>query len=270
MIDMTNENSEIELFLKDWSGEFSRSIEMFTGQKAAVSYAPLAGTDLDAAGDLNSHLWWKQTFDRDGEFAYWIGSAESVWTELGGAVDGGGSEPQKAYLEIIAQANQAVLEVLNRRASKPFTARPGGIDALPPISTVTTARISITFREKSLSPLIAALSLEAGKVLKTASISLPARLGAEQTYAPMLQRLMDLELPLSITLGRAILPVRDVLKMTSGSLIELDRNIGEYVDLVVHGTVVARGEVVSVKGNYGVRIKEIISRQDRMALQNDD
>ncbi len=92
----------------------------------------------------------------------------------------------------------------------------------------------------------------------------------EQPLTPMLERLMDLELPLSIAIGRSSLPIRDVLKMTPGSLIELDRRIGESVDLVVHGTTVAKGEVVSVKGNYGVRIKEIISRQDRMALHGRD
>ena len=92
----------------------------------------------------------------------------------------------------------------------------------------------------------------------------------EQPLTPMLERLMDLELPLSIAIGRSTLPIREVLKMTPGSLIELDRRIGESVDLVVHGTTVAKGEVVSVKGNYGVRIKEIISRQDRLALQGRD
>ena len=88
-----------------------------------------------------------------------------------------------------------------------------------------------------------------------------------QGESPMLERLMDLELPLSVALGRAVLPIQDILKMTSGSLIELDRGVGDYVDLMVHGTLVARGEIVSVKGNYGVRIKEIISRQDRLALK---
>ena len=83
---------------------------------------------------------------------------------------------------------------------------------------------------------------------------------------PMLQGLMDLELPLAVVLGAATVPIQDVLKFNSGSLIELDRNVDAYVDLVVHGTVVALGEIVSVKGNYGVRIKEIMSPQDRLAL----
>ena len=85
--------------------------------------------------------------------------------------------------------------------------------------------------------------------------------------SPMLQRLMEIEMPMAVALGRAVLPIHDILRMSPGSLIELDRNVGEYVELMVHGTVVARGEIVSVKGNYGVRIKEIMSRQDRLALK---
>lgn len=93
------------------------------------------------------------------------------------------------------------------------------------------------------------------------------RTGPGKNPSPMLERLMDLELQLAVALGRAVLPIQDVLKITPGTLIELDRNVGEYVDLAVHGTVVARGEIVSVQGNYGVRIKEIISREDRLALR---
>lgn len=83
---------------------------------------------------------------------------------------------------------------------------------------------------------------------------------------PMLLRLLDLQLPLAVTLGQTTLPIHEILQLTSGSVVELDRQAGEYLDLSIHGTVVARGEIVSVKGNYGVRIKEIISPQERMAL----
>jgi flagellar motor switch protein FliN/FliY len=86
--------------------------------------------------------------------------------------------------------------------------------------------------------------------------------------ASMMDRLMDLQLPVSVLLGQTIMPIRDALKISSGSLIELDRQLGDYVEVVVHGTVVARGEIVAVKGNYGVRIKEVISRKDRFALKD--
>jgi flagellar motor switch protein FliN/FliY len=106
----------------------------------------------------------------------------------------------------------------------------------------------------ALEPARSAAALPAPAALEGASMS------------PMLSRLMDLELPLSVALGRAKMPIGDVLRVTTGSLIELDRNVSDHVELIVHGTVVARGEVVSVRGNYGVRIKEIISRQDRISL----
>ncbi len=83
---------------------------------------------------------------------------------------------------------------------------------------------------------------------------------------PMMQRLMDLDLPLAVSLGRADLRIHEVLRLRSGSLIELDQSPGGYVELMVHGRVVARGEMVSVKGNYAVRIKQLISRQERMDL----
>src|SRR5262249_2880821 len=86
-------------------------------------------------------------------------------------------------------------------------------------------------------------------------------------YGHVLDRLMDLDLPMSIALGRAIMPIRDVLKLSAGSLVELDRRVGDNVEVLVHGTVVAKGEVVSVKGNYAIRIREIISQTDRAALQ---
>jgi flagellar motor switch protein FliN/FliY len=57
-----------------------------------------------------------------------------------------------------------------------------------------------------------------------------------------------------------------LLKVVSGSVIELDQGVGDYADLIVHGTVVAKGEIVSVKGNYGIRIKELISQKDRIDL----
>ena len=89
---------------------------------------------------------------------------------------------------------------------------------------------------------------------------------AASSEPPMMQRLMDLDLPLAVSLGRADLRIHEVLKLRSGSLVKLDQSPGGYVELMVHETVVARGEMVSVKGNYAVRIKQLISRQERLEL----
>jgi flagellar motor switch protein FliN/FliY len=75
---------------------------------------------------------------------------------------------------------------------------------------------------------------------------------------------MEVELPVSVSFGRAELALKDVLKLTSGSIVELNRSVNEPVEVIVNNCVIARGEVVVVEGNYGVRIEEIISPQERL------
>lgn len=79
-----------------------------------------------------------------------------------------------------------------------------------------------------------------------------------------LDLLLEVELPVSVSFGRAELPLKDVLKLTTGSIVELNRTVEEPVELIVNNCVIARGEVVVVDGNYGVRIRQIISPQERL------
>ena len=76
--------------------------------------------------------------------------------------------------------------------------------------------------------------------------------------------LLDVDLPVSISFGKAQLPMKDVLKLTTGSIVELNRSVSEQVEVLVNQCLIARGEVVVIDGNYGVRILEIASRQDRL------
>ncbi|MCX6599592.1 MAG: flagellar motor switch protein FliN [Acidobacteria bacterium] len=83
-----------------------------------------------------------------------------------------------------------------------------------------------------------------------------------------LDLLLDVELPVSVSFGRAQVPLKDVLKLTSGSIVELNRTVAEPVEIIVNNCVIARGEVVVVEGNYGIRIQEIISRAERLRTLN--
>ena len=80
--------------------------------------------------------------------------------------------------------------------------------------------------------------------------------------------LHDVELSLSVSFGSTYMPLRDVLKLTTGSIVELNRLISEPVDIIVNNCVVARGEVVVIEGNYGVRVMDVVSRSDRMSLRH--
>ncbi|HVU46815.1 MAG TPA: flagellar motor switch protein FliN [Terracidiphilus sp.] len=72
-----------------------------------------------------------------------------------------------------------------------------------------------------------------------------------------LKLVMDVELNVTLRFGQRQLPLRDVLELTSGSVVELDRLVDEPVELLLDGKLVARGEAVIVDGNYGLRVTEI-------------
>jgi flagellar motor switch protein FliN len=76
--------------------------------------------------------------------------------------------------------------------------------------------------------------------------------------------LLDVDLPVSISFGKTQIPLKDVLKLTTGSIVELNRGVNDQVEVLVNQCLIARGEVVVVEGNYGVRIQEIASRHDRL------
>jgi flagellar motor switch protein FliN/FliY len=76
--------------------------------------------------------------------------------------------------------------------------------------------------------------------------------------------LLDVTLPISIELGRTAMSISDILGLGPGSVVELEKLAGEPVDLLVNNKLIARGEVVVVDENFGIRITSMISPQDRI------
>ena len=72
------------------------------------------------------------------------------------------------------------------------------------------------------------------------------------------------ELEVRVELGRTNMKIRDVLNLGSGSVVELDKLAGEPVDLLVNDVIFAKGEVVVIDENFGVRITDILSLDDRI------
>jgi flagellar motor switch protein FliN len=76
--------------------------------------------------------------------------------------------------------------------------------------------------------------------------------------------LLDVELPVSVSFGNSEMQMKDVLKLGAGSVIELDKSVNDPVTIIVNRKPIAKGEVVMVDGNYGVRILEVESTADRI------
>ena len=80
--------------------------------------------------------------------------------------------------------------------------------------------------------------------------------------------LMDVQLPVSIRFGETEMALEDVVKLGIGSVIELNSGIDQPVELVVNNRTLARGEIVTVDGFYGIRITEITSAGERFKSFN--
>lgn len=86
----------------------------------------------------------------------------------------------------------------------------------------------------------------------------------ETARAEAMSLLCDIELDATVQFGSREMPLRDVLELGPGDVVELDRHISEPVDLVIGDRIVARGEVVIMSGNFALRITEVAAPQLRL------
>jgi flagellar motor switch protein FliN len=89
----------------------------------------------------------------------------------------------------------------------------------------------------------------------------PVQMGGEQGNIGLL---MDVYMEMTVELGRTKMRIKEILGIGEGSIIELDKLAGEAVDILVNRKLIAKGEVVVIDENFGVRVTEIVSQIDRM------
>ena len=107
------------------------------------------------------------------------------------------------------------------------------------------------------------------KRINTTPVQLPTldveqRIGKEQ--ADNLELIMSVPLEISVEIGRTKRKVEDILSFSKGSLVVLDKLAGDQVDLFVNGLCVARGDVVVIDDNFGVRITEVLKHNELLKM----
>lgn len=229
-------------------------------------------------------LWWEQRFDCSPQHPVWVGAPEQTWAELGkliltaaGVDSAPPSELQSTYLEIVRQSMGSLAQDIGERIGAHVAAESGS-ESAPSFVERHILEIETALPESAgrfylviANDLCGFLNSKSAKPAEAPIVVSPVRAqvdsGADQALAMgsrTLELLMDVELPVSVSFGRAALKLQDAMKLITGSLIELDRGVTDPVDLLVNNCVIARGEVVVVEGNYGVRITEIISQKERL------
>ena len=83
--------------------------------------------------------------------------------------------------------------------------------------------------------------------------------------SPDLDVILDIPVTISMEVGNTLIPIRNLLQLNQGSVIELDRLAGEPLDVLVNGTLIAHGEVVMVNEKFGIRLTDVVSQQERIS-----
>ena len=257
--------------LDQWTAAFAQAIASMIGDTPHIAAG--AGEETASAPDL---LWWQQGFSIGDAAKFWVGAPADSWKSIGNeilksaGIDDGDEESIKStYREILSQSLSGVAQALSSRARKEISCTTGAEN--PPDDPKCTP-IQVDLNGSSLK-LFAAFTAElAAPPAVTEPAAPKAQAAAARSnaaaepagYPKGLDRLLDVELPVSVSFGRAEVAIKDVIKLTTGSIVELNRTVSEPVDVIVNNVVIARGEVVVVEGNFGVRIKHVISRQERI------
>ncbi len=244
--------------VKEFSQHLQSALERMTGQAPQLSSRPLE-SPLDPSAPV---FWWEQPLDLAPSAIVWVGATRDVWSGAGGY------DRHSTYLEVLQQALGALASAIGLAIGRPVSCQGGAEASLPP----SDAPAEVTFRFDGQPPRSVWVAFSPG-LTAVLSPGSPAERSAPppETADPAadgasnkLDLLLDVELPVSISFGRTHVPLKDVLNLTSGSIVELNRGVTEPVEVIVNNCVIARGEVVVVEGNYGVKINQIVSRRERL------
>ncbi len=176
------------------------------------------------------------------------------------AVGGAGNAPAQ-QLEVTA-----ALELLLAEPES-YLVPLSGPDGLV-VATVLVALRPTTAEEPGFEPvpLPAPADPDAHTILTTPApqVQIPAKNGSAPSPAPVFGRggldlLRDVAMEVTVELGRTRMTVRELLSLTPGAVVELDRAAGSPADLLVNGTMIARGEIVVIDEDFGIRITEIVT-----------
>jgi len=276
-----NQSNLDRWLLEQWVLHLGRSVESMTGEAPALEFSAESGP-----APADGVLWWRQPLNLAAEAIIWVGADQQAWSTVGSRVleaagiEESSEEDQRgSYLEILQQGLSGLAQALMGLVRREVSCQSGSqTEASPDVAVFScdltiqdrTFPLFIAFSPQLNAAILSSQKEETSKPKPDArpqlsdSVALAESGFQDSGLRRTLDLLYDVELPVSISFGRANLALKEVLKLTSGSIVELNRAVSEPVEVIVNNCVIARGEVVVVEGNYGVRIHQIVSRSERL------
>ncbi len=259
-------------FLRAWAETLAKVLAEIRGTSlpctmldgTPVTLREPAGDDLwivaALSGGLRGELAWRLPASSTiGLAQVFMGEAAAVTAELK-------SEHGEAVVELFRQVGGLVATAVRGTGGEiqlQFSVSSGA----PSWTVSSTAWMRVGPNEAATAWIEIQVSAALMAALRSQSSEISAEIPTAAVTAPSaaqssvkLELLMDVELAVTLRFGSRRLLLREILDLNSGAVVELDRQVYEPVDLMLDGRVVARGEVVVVDGNYGLRVVEVAPR----------
>jgi len=213
---------------------------------------------------------WQQSFSVLEGPSFWVVAGRDLWEALGrltlesaGIDEVTDDDCRSTWQEIIGQTAAGIAAGLTADQSREVTASKGDeLDAEPP--GLTWFALSVTDGGKRIWSFKAACFRELAGSDEARPEEHRVATGKDSSVSKTFELLLEVALPVNVSFGRTSMQIREVLKLNTGSIVELNRFVSDPVEVIVNDCVIARGEVVVVDGNYGVRINQLASREDRL------
>lgn len=251
----------------------------YVGDALAAALNGLTAAGFEVAlsdrndAEMDEPLVWRQAFAVGPGAVLWLVAGKNLWEAVGQMILSGAGidsatdeDCRSTWREIAGQAMSGVASAMAADQAREVLATDGAEDAEIPGNQMPDAILEVRNSVEIWHVRIAwtkqfgqACTGPAPQALQETSAG-----AHEATTSKTLDLLLDVALPVSVSFGKTSLQIREVLKLNTGSVVELDRLVSEPVEVIVNNCVIARGEVVVVDGNYGVRVIHLASRADRL------
>jgi len=272
-------DSIVRWLAEEWSAALSNALFAMTGERVETCAGPRLESPPEGLG-------WQESLTVADGARVLVRLPEAVWKAVGaGILQAAGLEgaddtsSKDAFLEVVRQSLSQIATKVGARAGVEVESVNGREVTNCP-QGFQWQEISLAF-ECALPPCAIGISTELEAALTNDATQAPSSetaatansappLDQQASTAPVprnsktLDLLLEVDLPIGVSFGRTQMRLKEALKLTTGSIVELNRSVTEPVEIIVNNCVIARGEVVVVDGNYGVRILEIISREERL------
>lgn len=212
---------------------------------------------------------------------WFVTAPAPAWQRLGGRIlelaglsETTPDDQRGTFLEVLSQSLSSLAQETGPKLGRELTLGAGSEPPEPPpglawmgvrvemASGGEPAVLAVAFSESFMARLAPPKETAIAAAVGASAPSGPAP--APSAPARTFDLLMDVELPVSVSFGRNQMTLKELVKLNTGAIVELNRSVMEPVEVIVNNCVIARGEVVVVEGNYGVRVRQIISREERL------